>query len=277
MTRRLLGHAAGCTDAGDSQVSGRLRPVPVVPAGRRRPAHCPARARHPCPFRRPALCAFSGPRWICQPHDHERRWMERQRREPSGRLTQSRLEKLIADDLAPPHQPLFRASSGLAPQPPAALGVSVVRVGGHSRTCSVPGPDRRSPRGRDHSSPVRAGPPTPRGLTRPPHRSRRRCRRGAHPYRLSGLHPSGVDVSSSGLRFLTQQLRRHRRAICSRWRRLTVGRQALHPRPSADGTPLCPARRRIRRRHHDGLPLHHRIGRAAGHSRPQPGRCGASA
>ncbi len=29
------------------------------------------------------------------------------------------------------------------------------------------------------------------------------------------------------LRFLTQQLRRHRRAIGSRWRRLSAGRQAL--------------------------------------------------
>ncbi|WP_225803072.1 transposase family protein [Streptomyces sp. NK15101] len=41
------------------------------------------------------------------------------------------------------------------------------------------------------------------------------------------VHPSGVDVSSSTLRFLTQQLRRHRRAIGSRWRRLSAGRQAL--------------------------------------------------
>ncbi|MDT0438674.1 MULTISPECIES: transposase family protein [Streptomyces] len=39
--------------------------------------------------------------------------------------------------------------------------------------------------------------------------------------------PSGVDVSSSALRFLTQQLRRHRGAIGSRWRRLSSGRQAL--------------------------------------------------
>ncbi len=41
------------------------------------------------------------------------------------------------------------------------------------------------------------------------------------------VYPSGVDVSSSALRFLAQQLRRHRRAIGSRWRRLSVGRQAL--------------------------------------------------
>ncbi|MCT7351202.1 transposase family protein [Streptomyces sp. 15-116A] len=41
------------------------------------------------------------------------------------------------------------------------------------------------------------------------------------------VYPSGVDVSSSALRFLTQQLRRHPRPIGSRWRRLTAGRQAL--------------------------------------------------
>ncbi|MGV9956260.1 transposase family protein [Streptomyces cellulosae] len=41
------------------------------------------------------------------------------------------------------------------------------------------------------------------------------------------VYPSGVDVSSSALRFLTQQLRRHRRAIGSRWRRLSADRQAL--------------------------------------------------
>jgi DDE superfamily endonuclease/Helix-turn-helix of DDE superfamily endonuclease len=48
------------------------------------------------------------------------------------------------------------------------------------------------------------------------------------------VYPSGVEVSRSTLRFLTQQLRRHRRAIGSRWRRLSAGRQALltlaHPR-----------------------------------------------
>jgi hypothetical protein len=41
------------------------------------------------------------------------------------------------------------------------------------------------------------------------------------------VYPSGVDVSSSTLCFLAQQLRRHRRAISSRWRRLSAGRQAL--------------------------------------------------
>ncbi len=41
------------------------------------------------------------------------------------------------------------------------------------------------------------------------------------------VYPSGVDVSSSALRFLTQELRRHRRTIGSRWRRLSAGRQAL--------------------------------------------------
>ncbi len=34
-------------------------------------------------------------------------------------------------------------------------------------------------------------------------------------------------MSSSTLRFLAQQLRRHRRAIGSRWRRLSAGRRAL--------------------------------------------------
>jgi hypothetical protein len=41
------------------------------------------------------------------------------------------------------------------------------------------------------------------------------------------VYPSGADVSSSALRFLTQQLRRHRRVIGSRWRRLSASRQAL--------------------------------------------------
>ncbi len=41
------------------------------------------------------------------------------------------------------------------------------------------------------------------------------------------VYPSGIDVSSSALRFLAQELRRHRRAIGSRWRRLNTGRQAL--------------------------------------------------
>jgi hypothetical protein len=40
------------------------------------------------------------------------------------------------------------------------------------------------------------------------------------------VYPSGVDVSSSVLRFLAERLRRHRRAISSRWRRLNAGRQA---------------------------------------------------
>ncbi|MFE3497819.1 transposase family protein [Streptomyces sp. NPDC059175] len=41
------------------------------------------------------------------------------------------------------------------------------------------------------------------------------------------VYPSGVDVCSSALRFLSTRLRQHRRAIGSRWRRLSVGRQAL--------------------------------------------------
>ncbi|MFF3467989.1 transposase family protein [Streptomyces sp. NPDC002619] len=41
------------------------------------------------------------------------------------------------------------------------------------------------------------------------------------------VYPSGVDVSSSALRFLSTRLRQHRRAIGSHWRRLSAGRQAL--------------------------------------------------
>ncbi|MEU0375518.1 transposase family protein, partial [Streptomyces sp. NPDC006283] len=41
------------------------------------------------------------------------------------------------------------------------------------------------------------------------------------------VYPSGVDVSSSALRFLSARLRQHRRSIGSRWRRLNPGRQAL--------------------------------------------------
>ncbi|WP_328491353.1 transposase family protein [Streptomyces sp. NBC_00414] len=41
------------------------------------------------------------------------------------------------------------------------------------------------------------------------------------------VYPSGVEVSSSVLRFLSARLRRRRRAIGSRWRRLNAGRQAL--------------------------------------------------
>ncbi|MFG1808547.1 IS5 family transposase [Streptomyces sp. NPDC049040] len=41
------------------------------------------------------------------------------------------------------------------------------------------------------------------------------------------VYPSGVDVSSSTLRFLAEQLRRRRCAISSRWRKLSAGRQAL--------------------------------------------------
>ncbi|MQS06011.1 IS5 family transposase [Streptomyces alkaliphilus] len=41
------------------------------------------------------------------------------------------------------------------------------------------------------------------------------------------VYPSGLDLSSSHLRFLTARLRARRRAIGSRWRRLSAGRQAL--------------------------------------------------
>ncbi|WP_406464431.1 IS5 family transposase [Streptomyces sp. NBC_01622] len=40
-------------------------------------------------------------------------------------------------------------------------------------------------------------------------------------------YPSGLDLSSSALRFLTARLREHRRALGTRWRRLSAGRQAL--------------------------------------------------
>ncbi|MET7520135.1 IS5 family transposase [Streptomyces sp. NPDC005480] len=41
------------------------------------------------------------------------------------------------------------------------------------------------------------------------------------------LYPSGVDVSSSALRFLSTRLQARRRALGTRWRRLNAGRQAL--------------------------------------------------
>ena len=41
------------------------------------------------------------------------------------------------------------------------------------------------------------------------------------------IYPSRLDLSSSHLRFLTARIRERRRAIGSRWRRLSAGRQAL--------------------------------------------------
>ncbi|MCZ4602317.1 IS5 family transposase [Streptomyces sp. Lzd4kr] len=41
------------------------------------------------------------------------------------------------------------------------------------------------------------------------------------------VYPSGVDVSSSALRFLSARLTERRRALGTRWRRLSAGRQAL--------------------------------------------------
>ena len=41
------------------------------------------------------------------------------------------------------------------------------------------------------------------------------------------VYPSGVDVTSSALRFLASRLREHRRALGTRRRRLRAGRQAL--------------------------------------------------
>ncbi|MDX2290749.1 MULTISPECIES: IS5 family transposase [Streptomyces] len=41
------------------------------------------------------------------------------------------------------------------------------------------------------------------------------------------IYPSGVDVSSSALRFLSAKLRQRRQELGTRWRRLSSGRQAL--------------------------------------------------
>ena len=41
------------------------------------------------------------------------------------------------------------------------------------------------------------------------------------------VYPSGVNVSSSTLRFLATRLRERRRSLGTRWRRLNAGRQAL--------------------------------------------------
>lgn len=41
------------------------------------------------------------------------------------------------------------------------------------------------------------------------------------------VYPSGLDLSSSALRFLTVGLREHRHVLGTRWRRLSAGRQAL--------------------------------------------------
>lgn len=41
------------------------------------------------------------------------------------------------------------------------------------------------------------------------------------------VYPSGLDISSSSLRFLAARLRERRHALGTRWRRLSAGRQAL--------------------------------------------------
>jgi hypothetical protein len=41
------------------------------------------------------------------------------------------------------------------------------------------------------------------------------------------VYPSGVDVSSSALRFLSAKLHRRRQELGTRWRRLSAGRQSL--------------------------------------------------
>ncbi len=41
------------------------------------------------------------------------------------------------------------------------------------------------------------------------------------------VSPSGVDASGSALRFLSAKFRQRRQELGTRWRRLSVGRQAL--------------------------------------------------
>lgn len=41
------------------------------------------------------------------------------------------------------------------------------------------------------------------------------------------VHPSGIDVSTSALRYLSARLRARRQERGTRWRRVSVGRQAL--------------------------------------------------
>lgn len=54
------------------------------------------------------------------------------------------------------------------------------------------------------------------------------------------VYPSGIDVSSSALRFLSARLRTHRHALGTRWRRLSAGRQALLTRtPLRNGQPYA--------------------------------------
>jgi len=84
---------------------------------------------------------------------------------------------------------------------------------------------------------------------------------------------SGVDVSSSILRFRAEQLRRYRRAISSRRRRLTLAaRPSSHSPTYARDTRICPARRRVRSWDHDRTPLRHRGRRPPGRPRTHLGR-----
>lgn len=57
------------------------------------------------------------------------------------------------------------------------------------------------------------------------------------------VYPSGLDLSTSHLRFLTARIREHRRAIGSRWRQLSAGRQSLltlaHLRNAHPDAPLA--------------------------------------
>ena len=68
--------------------------------------------------------------------------------------------------------------------------------------------------------------------------------------------PSGVDLSTSALRFLAGELAATSPRTGPCRRRLSVRRQArLIPGPSALRSHLCPAGRRVRRGHHRHLPV----------------------
>lgn len=70
------------------------------------------------------------------------------------------------------------------------------------------------------------------------------------------VHPSGVDASGSALRFLSTRLTKRRRALGTRWRRLSGTAGSARPRPSPYRPHLYPARGRLR--HDCRLPLRHR-------------------
>ena len=75
------------------------------------------------------------------------------------------------------------------------------------------------------------------------------------------VYPSGLNVSSRSLRFVSDALRDHRRATRTRWRVLSSGRQALmvlaHLRKGETYRDLDVPRPggRVRRRYDDRLPV----------------------